>query len=43
MRKIMGHHSPGPAGAEDVKDPVEDLTLGMKLGPATQGEWRGGQ
>lgn len=43
MRKIMGHHSPGTTRAEDVKDPVEDLTLGMKLGTATQGERRGGQ
>ncbi len=43
MRQIMGHHSPGSARAEDVEDAIEDLTLGMELGAASQGERLGGQ
>jgi hypothetical protein len=43
MRKIVGHHSPGSARSEDVKNAVEDLAFGMDVRAATQSERRGGQ
>ena len=36
VRRIIGHHAPGPAGAQDVKNAIDDAAPGVLLRPSPE-------